>query len=104
MGNINNIVRRFQFDLEMGVFRRYPYMNNTSYAFIGKRKDIGFLMSILDYLEYKFEEDGFDIDLNNSFITLIIDTKLSNYYYDLAEFADYENEIPDYIMECGRNG
>ena len=96
MKNLDDIVKRFKFDLQMGVFKRYPYMNNTTYAFKGSEEDIGFLGIILDYLGFEECEEEWDVDSSDDYV-LLVDVKLSNYYYDMADFEDYENDIPDYI-------
>jgi len=93
----DKMFKNFKFDLEMGVFKKYPFAKKqTAYLFKGNLEELKFLAVILIVLD--FDMHG-DFDSDDLIPTLLINTDEKKCWIGAVEDKEYENEIPDYMKE-----
>jgi len=97
----DNIIKRFQFDLEMGRFScgKKPYLDE--YAFYSeKNKEVEFFIEFLKVLGFEEWEDT----CNGPYFGAVVNTTHKLYwYYESCEYEETDNPIPDYIKELVKN-
>ena len=104
---IDTVAKRFQFDLEMGLFTEaYDFLDYVFYS----DRDVNSALVFIDVLKelgYKptRENDTFNSDESFHFITITsCKRKLYCFYSSNSMDPIFDNPIPDYIKEFIKNG
>jgi len=96
MEDFNDIIKRFKFDLEVGVFKRLTYIKAPAYAFKGSKEELGFLISILDILGFEVKDKLFENELED---IIVVFMELKEIISNMSDETGCDNEIPIYIKE-----
>jgi len=99
----DKIAKRFQFDLEMGIFNHIPDEDTCAfYPIYDKIKMHRFAM-MLEELDFK--ENTFYTDKSLTFVGISVSNKDKTYWYfeedinNVEGCNQYDNEVPDYLYE-----
>jgi len=95
-----DLVKRFQFDMEMERFKLYPGFNNIDCMFlIENTKQLKIFRKLVR--EAGYNNDGYTLYLDDDQIKVfVIDVKCKSYSYSQHTYPfyiEYYNKIPDYV-------
>jgi len=106
---VKTLIKRFQFDLEMDVFKNFynecydAGSNDKRYSFFGNLNDIKLMASIIRNFDFQHQEE-FGVELFHcDKCGIIIDMSNKQYwFFPEREYNEEEdNPVPDYIKEFG---
>ena len=96
------IIKRFTFDLELGVFERKNRNNCCIYYFnIPDKNGLDLISSILDDMNFYYYEYFYDNTIENNVTPtiLIVNLTVKNYYFNSYIYYSKYNKLPEYLYD-----